>query len=272
MEKNNNISFEKSMLKNYKKAIWSKFTKGIRKYSLIEDGDKIAVAMSGGKDSLLLAKLFQELKKHPKMDFEIEFITMDPGFNAENLNLIIKNSNYLDIPINIEKSNNFNIIESIAKDNPCYLCARMRRGFLYNMAKERGCNKLALGHHFDDVIETTLLNVLYAGTFETMQPKVKSKNFEGIELIRPMYLIHEQDIIDIMKENNIETMGCGCEIATCNVSSKRQEIKKLIKEMKLKFNDIDKNIFRSAENVNLDNIARWKKDGKEFSSYKNLDD
>jgi len=272
VEKISNNSFEKSMLKNYRKTIWSKFTKGIRKYGLIENGDRIAIAMSGGKDSLLLAKLFQELKKHPKMNFEIEFITMDPGFNPENLELITKNSNCLGIPINIEKSNNFNIVESISKENPCYLCARMRRGFLYNMAKEKGCNKLALGHHFDDVIETTLLNMFYAGTFETMQPKVISKNFEGIELIRPMYLIHEQDIIDIMKENDIETMGCGCEIVTSNISSKRQEVKKLIKEMKLKSDDIDKNIFRSAENVNLDNIARWRKEGKEFSSYDKIDD
>jgi len=260
-------SFEKDIIKKYRRDIWSKFIKGIKKYNLVEEGDTIAVAMSGGKDSLLMAKLFQELKRYSKIRFEIEFISMDPGYSDENLKLHFLNASELDIPLNIEKSNIFKILEKISKESPCYLCARMRRGFLYNMAREKGCNKLALGHHFDDVIETTMLNILYAGTFKTMLPKVKSKNFDGIELIRPMYLIKEENIIELMENNGIGTMDCGCEISVCRVSGKRNEVKTLIKEAKERFNDVDKNIFRSAENVNLDNVVRWTKDGEEYSVY-----
>lgn len=260
-------SFEKSLIKTYRKDLWSKFIKGIKKYHLIEDGDKVGIAMSGGKDSLLMAKLFQELKRHPLVDFEMEFISMDPGFNEENLELHFGNSEKLGIPLNISRSSIFEIIQRKTDGYPCYLCARMRRGFLYNMAKEKGCNKLALGHHFDDVIETTLMNVFYAGTFKTMLPKVKSANFEGLELIRPMYLIKEKDIIRIMNHHQIETMACGCEISSCDTASKRTETKKLIASLKETFSDIDKNIFRAAENVNLDSIARYTKNGKEYSYY-----
>ena len=259
--------FEKDIIKKYRSGLWTKFIKGIKKYNLIEEGDKVAIAMSGGKDSLLLAKLFQELKKHPIMNFDIEFISMDPGFNEENLKLHFENAEKLGVPLNIEKYDVFKIVDKIAKDYPCYMCARLRRGFLYSQAKEKGCNKLALGHHFDDVIETTMLNVLYAGSFKTMLPRVKSMNFEGLELIRPMYLIKEDDIIRLMKSNEIETMDCGCEITVCRTSSKRWEVKELIKSLKEKSPDIDKNIFRSAENVNLDGIYRYIKDGKEHFVY-----
>lgn len=259
--------FERDIIKKYRKEIWSKFIKGIKKYNLVESGDKIAIAMSGGKDSLLLAKLFQELKKHPLVDFEIEFISMDPGFSEDNLKLHFENAEMLGIPLNISRSDIFEIVQKISKDYPCYMCARMRRGFLYNMAKEKGCNKLALGHHFDDVIETTMLNVMYAGTFKTMLPKVKSENFEGLELIRPMYLIHEKDIIRLMKSNDVITMDCGCDITVCRTSSKRFEIKQMIEQFRLKNQDIDKNIFRAAENVNLDSVYRYTKNGKEHTFY-----
>lgn len=259
--------FEKDIIKAYRKDIWSKFIKGIKKYNLIQDGDKIAVAMSGGKDSLLLAKLFQELKKHPLMDFELEFISMDPGYNEQNLEIHFENARKLGVPLNIEKSRIFEIVDNSDMKAPCYMCARMRRGFLYNMAREKGCNKLALGHHFDDVIETTLMNMFYAGTFRTMLPKITSENFEELELIRPMYLIKEKDIVRLMKANNIKTMDCGCEINTDPTSTKRQEIKAMIKAMKLDNEDIDKSIFRAAENVDLDGIARYTQNKKEFNRY-----
>lgn len=255
--------FERDMIKKFRKDIWSKFIKSIKKYNMVNEGDRIAIAMSGGKDSLLLAKLFQELQKHPLVKFEIEFISMDPGFSEENLRLHFENAHKLGVPVNIDKSNIFKIVEKISNDYPCYMCAKMRRGFLYNMAQEKGCNKLALGHHFDDVIETTMLNVLYSGTFGTMLPKVKSKNFQGVQLIRPMYLIKETDIKRIMSKHDIVTMDCGCEITVCSTSSKRYEIKQLIKQMKEYNPLVDKSIFSAAENVNLDNIYRYTKNGKE---------
>ncbi len=259
--------FEKDIIKKYRGGLWSKFIKAIKKYDMIKEGDKIAIAMSGGKDSLLLAKLFQELQKHPLVNFDIEFISMDPGFSPENLKMHFENAEMLGIPLNIGRSDIFEIVGKIAKDYPCYMCARMRRGFLYNMAKEKGCNKLALGHHFDDVIETTMMNILYTGSFKTMLPKIRAKNFEGIELIRPMYMIKEHDIIKIMKSSNIETMDCGCEITACSTSSKRYQTKLLIKELVKQSPDIDKNIFRAAENVQLDGIYRWTKNKKEYTQY-----
>lgn len=259
--------FEKDIIKSYRKDIWSKFIKGIKKYKLIEDGDKIAIAMSGGKDSLLLAKLFQELKKHPLMDIEIEFISMDPGYSDENLEIHFANAKALGIPLNIERSDIFKIVDHISTKSPCYMCARMRRGFLYNMAKEKGCNKLALGHHFDDVIETTLMNMFYTGSVRTMLPKLQSENFEEISLIRPMYLIKEKDIIRLMKANNIKTMDCGCEINQDPSSTKRQEIKAMIKNLKLNTDEIDKNIFRAAENVELDGIVSYVQNKKRYNRY-----
>ncbi len=264
--------FERDIITTYKKDLWGNFIKGIKKYQLVSNGDKVAVTISGGKDSLIMAKLFQELKRHPELDFELVFITMDPGFNQINLELLKENAEKLDIPVIIRESHTFDILRKHAEGKPCYLCARMRRGFLYNFAKELGCNKLALGHHFDDVIETTLMNMFYAGSFKTMLPKVKSENFEDIELIRPLYLVHEKDIKRIMKANDIVTMGCGCELATCDITSKRATTKKLIAELKDSFDDIDKNIFRAAENVNLDSIVRWKQDGDVHTYYDDWED
>lgn len=272
MEKIVHSSFERDIIKKFRPGIWAKFIKGIKKYNMVQEGDKIAVAMSGGKDSLLLAKLFQELKRHPLVNFELVFISMDPGFSEDNLEMHFKNAEKLNVPLNIEKSNIFKILRKMGKDNPCYMCARLRRGALYTMAQENGCNKLALGHHFDDVIETTMMNMIYAGTFKTMLPKIKSKNFEGLELIRPMYLIKEKEIIKLMEANNIVTMDCGCELQACRVSSKRREMKNLIKSLKETFSGSDQNIFHAAENVNLDSIARWTKDGKEYSFYDGWDE
>lgn len=259
--------FERDIIKKYRSVLWTKFIKGLKKYNMIEEGDKVAVAMSGGKDSLLLAKLFQELKKHPMVNFDIEFISMDPGFTDENLKLHFENAEKLGVPLNIKKYDVFKIVSKIASDYPCYMCARLRRGHLYAQAKEKGCNKLALGHHFDDVIETTMMNILYAGTVKTMLPKLKSANFEGLTLIRPMYLIKEKDIQRIMNSNGIETMDCGCVLTGCNTASKRYQTKQLIKKLKESDPDIDKNIFRAAENVNLDSIYRYVKDGKEHTIY-----
>ncbi|MBN2605035.1 MAG: tRNA 2-thiocytidine biosynthesis protein TtcA [Bacilli bacterium] len=271
MSKIEQSNFERDIIKKYRKELWSPFIKAIKKYNLVNEGDKIAIAMSGGKDSLLLAKLFQELKRHPLMDFEIEFISMDPGFSNDNLKLHFGNAELLDIPLNIERSNIFEVIGKIAEDYPCYLCARMRRGYLYKMAQEKGCNKLALGHHFDDVIETTMMNLLYAGSIKTMLPKLKSQNFEGLELIRPMYLIKEKDIIKIMESNGLEAMNCGCELQACRVSSKRNEVKQLIKDLKIKSEDVDKNIFRAMENVNLDSVVRWIYKDEEHNIYEDYD-
>ena len=259
--------FESDIIKKYRKDIWSKFIKAIKKYNLVEEGDRIAIAMSGGKDSLLLAKLFQELMKHPHMKFEIEFISMDPGFSKDNLDMHFENAEKLGVPLNIECSNIFKIVEKISNDYPCYMCARMRRGFLYNMAKESGCNKLALGHHFDDVIETSLMNMFYAGTIRTMLPKLPSENFEGLELIRPMYMIKEKSIIALMKSNNIITMDCGCEINVCSTSSKRSEVKNLIKQLKRTSEDVDKNIFRALENIDLDGVVSYTQNKKRMNRY-----
>jgi len=260
-------TFERDIIKTYRKELWSRFIKGIKKYNLIEAGDKVAIAISGGKDSLLMAKLFQELKRHPIMDFDIEFISMDPGFNEINLQLLQENTAKLGIPLNLEQSNIFRVAGTIAQEYPCYICARMRRGFLYNMAKERGCNKLALGHHYNDIIETTMMNILYSGTIRTMLPKVPSENFEDMELIRPMCLIKEEDIIKIMKNNQIETMDCGCEIHACSVSSKRQRVKQLIHTLETETDGVEKNIFRSMENVDLDGIIGWVEDKQRSNRY-----
>lgn len=256
---------ERSIIKKYRKNIWSKFIKAVKDYNLVEENDKIAVGISGGKDSLLLAKLFQELKRHGKFNFELEFIAMDPGYNESNKELLINNCDYLDIPIHIFESGIFEIVDRIAKDYPCYMCARMRRGALYSKAQELGCNKLALGHHFDDVIETTLLNVLCSGNFKTMLPKLKSTNFENLELIRPLYYINEQHIKTFAQKNGIAPMNCGCVVAAEKTSSKRKRIKELINELKEDFENVDKSIFQAAQNVNINAILGWKKDDVKYS-------
>lgn len=256
---------ERSIIKTYRPQLWSKFMKAIKEFELVEKGDKIAVGISGGKDSLLMAKLFQELQKHGEVPFELEYIVMDPGYHKKNMELVLNNCEYLGIPIKVFESGIFNIIDNVANDYPCYLCAKMRRGALYSKAQELNCNKLALGHHFNDVIETTLMNILYAGSFQTMLPKLKSQNFKGLELIRPLYYIEEDDIKKFSKSCGLSPLNCGCIVAAKKTSSKRREVKELIKKLKENSNNIDKCILRAAHNVNLDCIIGWKKDGEKYS-------
>lgn len=256
---------ERSIITKYRKHIWSKFTKAVKDFNLIEEGDKIAVAVSGGKDSMLMAKLFQELQRHGRVKFELEFIVADPGYHPNIKELMLDNCNYLGIPVKIFDSHIFEITDRIAKDYPCFMCAKMRRGALYSKAKELGCNKLALGHHYNDVIETTLLNVLYAGNFKTMLPKLKADNFEHMELIRPMYYIEETYIERFTKESGIWPLNCACMVAAKKIGNKRYEVKELIKHMKEKFSEVDKSIFRAAQNVNMDSILGWQKDSQNYS-------
>lgn len=262
-----NKDVERSIIKTYKQEIWRKFTKAINEYQMIQDGDKIAVCISGGKDSMLMAKLFQELKRHGKNNFELEFIVMDPGYNEENYQNIINNAKLLEVPIVPFHTQIFDSVVDI-KDNPCYLCARMRRGYLYAKAKELGCNKIALGHHFDDVIETILMGMLYGAQIQTMMPKLHSTNFPGMELIRPLYLIREADIIRWMKLNDLKFIRCACrftEMLEAEVEetsqSKRKEVKRLIAQLAKTNPYIEMNIFRSVENVNLNTVIEYKKDG-----------
>jgi len=256
---------ERSIIKTYRKHIWSKFIKAIKEYELIEDGDKIAVAISGGKDSLLMAKLFQQLHRYGRKNFEVEYIAMDPGYHPEIRKLLEDNCQYLNIPVKIYDSDVFEVADRIASDYPCYMCARMRRGFLYAKAQELGCNKLALGHHFNDVIETTLLNLLCAGSIKTMMPKLKAQNFENMELIRPLYLIEEEYIRRFIQNSGIWPLNCACMVAAKKIGNKRFEIKALIEELKEKFPNVDINIFRALENINVDGILGWKKDGEKYS-------
>jgi len=263
---------ERSIITRYRYPIWTQFVKAVKEYRLISEGDKVAVAVSGGKDSLLMAKLFQELKRHGKVEFELEFIAMDPGYHSSVKDLLISNCEYLNIPITIFESQIFAVADNIASDYPCYLCAKMRRGALYAKARELGCNKLTLGHHFNDVIETTLLNVLCSGNFRTMLPKLKSTNFKGLELIRPMYLIREDSIEKFIRESGISPMNCACMVAAQKTGNKRYEIKKLIKELSQDFQEVEKSIFRAAQNVHLDCILGWKKDGKMHSFLDHYDE
>lgn len=259
------VDIERSIIKTYRKHIWSKFIKAIKEYDLIQDGDKIAVAISGGKDSLLMAKLFQELQKHGNRNFELEFIAMDPGYHSEIRELLIDNCNYLNIPVLVYEANIFEVADKIAKDYPCYMCARMRRGALYGKAKELGCNKLALGHHFNDVIETTMLNLLCAGSFKTMLPKLRAENFEDMELIRPLYLVEETYIERFIQNSGIWPLNCACMVAAKKIGNKRHEIKALIEGMKGSFNNVDMSIFRAAQNVNMDQILGWEVDREKHS-------
>lgn len=258
---------ERSIIKKFRKGIWRKFTKGIREYDLIQDGDKIAVCISGGKDSMLMAKLFQELKIHNKFDFEVKFLVMDPGYSPANRKVIEENARKLNIPITIFESDIFDSVYNIEK-SPCYLCARMRRGHLYHFAHELGCNKIALGHHYDDVIETILMGMLYGAQIQTMMPKLHSTNFEGMELIRPLYLVREDDIKAWRDYNGLHFIQCACKFTdtctTCNNEenrSKRVEIKELIKKLKEVNQYVEGNIFKSVENVNLETVVAYKKDG-----------
>jgi len=263
---------ERSLITTYRRHIWGKFTKAIADYKLVFQGDKIAVAISGGKDSLLMAKLFQELQHYGKVDFELEFIAMDPGYHENIKELLIDNCKYLNIPVKIFESNIFHIIDKIAQHYPCYMCAKMRRGALYAKAKELGCNKLALGHHFNDVVETTMLNVLYSGNFKTMLPKLKAQNFEQMELIRPLYNIEEQYIEDFIQNSGIWPLNCACMVAAKKIGNKRNEIKDLLKELKKNFSGVDKSIFRATQNVNMDSILGWQKNGENYSYLDFYDD
>ena len=240
---------ERSLQKKYKKDTFSKFLKALEKYELVKDGDRVAVGMSGGKDSLILAKMFQLLKRFSKVDFELDFVAMDPGFSKENRKKLEDICEYLEIPVKVYESDIFEVTERVAKDNPCYLCARMRRGFLYAKVKELGFNKLALGHHFNDVIETTMLNVLWNGSYKTMMPKLKSENFEGLELIRPLYLVEERDIIRWLNNSGIVPMDEACPIVKVKKESQRANVKALIEGLKELNPVVEKNIFKSAENI-----------------------
>ena len=254
---------ERSIIKKFRREIWRKFTAAINEYQLIKDGDSIAVCISGGKDSILMAKLFQELLKHGKQNFSLVFLVMNPGYNELNYNIIKENAKLLKIPIQVFNSEIFDIVAE-QEGTPCYLCARMRRGHLYSKAKELGCNKIALGHHFDDVIETIVMGMLYGAQIQTMMPKLHSTNFEGMQLIRPLYLIRERDIIHWAKYNNLNFIQCACKLTeglSCGDTeqgSKRSEVKALIKELAGKNPYIEKNIFRSVENVNLNTIIAYK--------------
>ena len=258
---------ERSIIKKFRKPIWRRFTKAIREYELVQDGDKIAVCISGGKASMLMAKLFQELSRHGKKNFAVVFLVMNPGYNEINYQTIKDNAKILNVPITVFESDIFNIVAA-EEQSPCYLCARMRRGYLYSKAKELGCNKIALGHHYDDVIETILMGMLYGAQVQTMMPKLHSTNFEGMELIRPLYLIREADIIHWANYNDLHFIQCACRFtehcASCGGTekgSKRAEIKELIHELAKKDPVIEYNIFRSVENVNLNTVIGYKQDG-----------
>lgn len=261
---------EKSIIKKYRKEIWSKFIKAVQEYELIKENDNIMVCISGGKDSFLLAKCIQEIIRHGKVHFNAHYVVMDPGYKSTNRELIKKNAEILNIPIEVFESDIFDVVDTISKESPCYLCARMRRGFLYSKAKELGCNKIALGHHFDDVIETTLLSMFYGSEIKTMMPKLHSTNFEGLELIRPLYLVKEEDIISWSKFNELKFLNCACKFTEKNSNdfenaSKRKEIKKLIKDLKKVNKNIDHNIFKSVDNVNFNCILGYTKNGEKHS-------
>ena len=258
---------ERSIIKKFKKTIWRQFTKAINEYEMIKDGDKIAVCISGGKDSMLMAKLFQELERHGKKNFEVVFLVMNPGYNEVNYETIMNNAKILNVPITVFRTEIFDTVADIT-DSPCYLCARMRRGHLYSKARELGCNKIALGHHFDDVIETIVMGMLYGAQIQTMMPKLHSTNFPGMELIRPLYLIREDDIIHWARYNDLHFIQCACRFtencASCGGTekgSKRAEIKELIHSLEKKSPYIAKNIFRSVENVNLNTVIAYTKAG-----------
>lgn len=263
MEKYKEI--ERSIIKTYRKEIWSKFVKAVSDYELIKENDNIMVCISGGKDSFLLAKCIEELQKHGRFPFKAHYVVMDPGYNELNRKMIEDNAKILNVPIEIFESNIFDTVKDIEK-SPCYLCARMRRGYLYSKAKELGCNKIALGHHFNDVIETTLLSMFYGSEIKTMMPKLHSDNFEGIELIRPLYLVKEESIISWRNTNELTFINCACRFTEgCSLindgTSKRKEMKELIKNLRKINKNADYNIFKSLDNVNLDCVLGTKTNG-----------
>ena len=261
---------ERSIIKKFRRSVWRPFTKALNEYQLVQEGDKIAVCISGGKDSMLMAKLFQELKRHGKVNFEVVFLVMNPGYNEDNWNIILNNAKLLGIPLTVFESDIFDTVATIDK-NPCYLCARMRRGYLYSKAKELGCNKIALGHHFDDVIETILMGMLYSAKIETMMPKLHSQNFEGMELIRPMYMIKEEGIKAWRDYNKFLFIQCACRFtencSTCGGGrkSKRDEMKELVEQFRNISSVIDTNIFNSIHNINLNTVIGYHKDDMKYN-------
>lgn len=269
------VEIERSIIKKFRKDIWSKFIKAISDYELIKENDNIMVCISGGKDSFLLAKCIQELIKHGKFPFTAHYVVMDPGYNKVNRQLIEKNAKLLNVPIEIFETNIFDVTAKV-EGNPCYLCARMRRGYLYSKAKELGCNKIALGHHFDDVIETTLLSMFYGSEIKTMMPKLHSDNFEGLELIRPLYLIKESAVLAWKNYNELTFINCACRFTeNCSIvddgTSKRKEMKNLVNNLRKINPSIDSNIFTSINNINLNCVLGTKKDGKYTSFLDNYD-
>ena len=264
MEKYKEI--ERSIIKKYRKEIWSKFVKAVGDYELIKENDRIMVCISGGKDSFLLAKCIQELERHGRYPFKAYYVVMDPGYNDYNRDFILDNAKTLNVPIEMFQSDIFDVVASVDSKSPCYLCARMRRGYLYHKAQELGCNKIALGHHFDDVIETTLLSMFYGAEIKTMMPKLHSDNFEGIELIRPLYLVKEEDIISWRNHNELTFINCACRFTEgCSLindgTRKRKEMKEVIKNLRKTNKEVDHNIFKSLDNVNLNCVLGTKKDG-----------
>lgn len=254
----------KSIVKTYKKTIWKRTIKAIDEYKLIEEGDNVAICISGGKDSFLLACVLREIQRHYKVKFNLTYICMNPGYTQEHLEKIISNSKHLELDLHIFNTNIFESLEN--EKNPCYVCARKRRGYLYNKAQELGCNKIALGHHFNDVIETILLNMLYAGQYGSMLPKLKSDHYENMTLIRPLYLVNEYDIQKWVKWNELEFIDCACKVTKKKVDSKRREMKELIQKLKENYEDVDKNIFKSSENVNLQTLLGYY-DGENKTSF-----
>ena len=269
---------ERSIIKKYREQLWLPFIRAVKQYKLVQAGDKIAVCISGGKDSMLMAKLMQELRRHSQVPFELVFLVMDPGYNAVNRQKIESNAALLHIPITVFETNVFDVANSSEK-SPCYLCARMRRGYLYSKARELGCNKIALGHHFNDVIETTLLGMFYGSQLQAMLPKLRSTNFTGMELIRPMYCIHEDDIIAWRRYNELEFIQCACRFTeNCTIcdngggGSKRQEIKTLLRRLKRDNPNIETSIFRSIHSVCLDTFPAYKLKGVLYSRYMDQDE
>ena len=268
MEKYKEI--ERSIITTYRKEIWSKFVKAVSDYKLIEENDNVMVCISGGKDSFLLAKCIQELQRHGNVKFNAHYVVMDPGYNEYNRNFILDNAKILNIPLEMFESDIFDVVANVDSKSPCYLCARMRRGYLYNHAKELGCNKIALGHHFDDVIETTLLSMFYGAEIKTMMPKLHSDNYEGIDLIRPLYLVKEASIIAWKNYNELTFINCACRFTEgCSLindgTSKRKEMKELIKNLRKINPSVDANIFKAMDNVNMNCILSWHKDGVKHS-------
>lgn len=257
-EKKTIKEIEKSIKKKFKSELWNKFIKGIKEFKMIEPGDRVAVTISGGKDSLLMAKMLQMLSKNKAYDFEVVFISMNPGFSTENLKNMKYNLDTLGIEAHIFDTDVFEVSSIVSEEAPCYMCARMRRGALYSKARDMGCNKMALGHHFDDVVETIMLSMLYTGRYQTMMPKLKADNFEDMEIIRPMYFIEEDDIIEYTKENGIDAMNCGCAVTSGKVTpSKRAEVKEILKNLSTIDSEFKWRIYKSSTNINLEKVISY---------------